>query len=79
VCRVDDALVWLVATKVTSDNRRAVEYDDLFVTHENLDRPANKATRNAVSNGVDVDETVRRYASRESSLAHWDRSGGQRA
>jgi len=58
VHRVDDALVRLSAARMARDPVCAVEDHNLVVSNEDLHRATDETMRDAVANGVYIDEAV---------------------
>jgi len=79
VTGLDDPSERLANAAMSGDDLNAVEDHDLVIAEEDLDGPANEAVRHAVANRLDVDERVRRNASRQALLPNGQRPRGQRA
>jgi hypothetical protein len=74
VRRVDNALVRLSAARMARDPLRAVEDQNFVVSNEDLHRATDQTMRDAVANGIDIDEAVACDLALLSSLPNGNRS-----
>src|SRR5688500_14656464 len=71
--------MWLEASAVTRDDRRAVEDHHLVVGNQHLHRSMHESMRHAVADRFDVDETVARNSAANAMLANRNTALGQSA